>query len=87
MVTEEVVLQVINELTENGREFHTTELSIALTNHLGAEIDTAISRYWANQMVLKGILQRRHISRRLFVYGTKSYKSINLPASVTINKP
>lgn len=84
IITEEVVIGIIDELTEGGREFHTTELATALSNHFGAGIDSGVSRYWANQIVLKGILMRRQISRRLFVYCKRRSESANLSGSVTV---
>lgn len=82
MVTQQIVLQAIRELTEDRKDFHTRELAEALSNHLGVTIKTDVARYWANQLVLKKFLERRDISPRLHTYRIKEDE--DLPSSVTV---
>jgi len=82
LVSEETVVKVLVDLTRGGREFHTTELATRLSEELGMPVQSDVARYWANQLCLKGFLERRQISSRLFVYHKR--KGVDLSASVTI---
>jgi hypothetical protein len=84
LVSQETVLRALKVLTKTGREFHTTELAERLSDELGVPVESDVARYWANQMVLKGVLDRRQISARLYVYRKK--KGVNLPSSITLRK-
>lgn len=84
LVTEETVLKALEDLAKPGIEFHSVELAQKLTEELGANIQTDVARYWANQMCLKGVLERKKISKKLYVYHLRSGK--DLPASMTIQK-
>jgi hypothetical protein len=81
-VTKEQVLKVIPRLIANGKEFHTPELAAALTTELGAPITSNSSRYWANQLILDGLLKRRKINEKLYVYFEPKAK--NVSSSLTI---
>jgi len=82
LVPEETVVKVLADLTKGGREFHTAELATRLSDEVGMPIQSDVARYWANQMVLRGMLERRQISSRLFVYHKR--KGVDLSASVTV---
>lgn len=83
LVSEEHLIGALTNLTKGGREFHTTELAAELGNQIGVEVESDVARYWANQLVLKGVLERRKINTRLYVY--RKRKGVNLSASITIN--
>jgi hypothetical protein len=84
IITREQVLEILPKLTAGNREFHTPELAAALSEKLQATIKSDIARYWSNQLTLEGILKRREISARLFVYGMEKTKSKNLSASFAV---
>lgn len=84
LVSEESVIKALEDLTMRGEEFHTTELAQKLSEDLGVPVESDVARYWANQMVLKGVLERRQISARLYVYHRK--RGVSMPSSVTIQK-
>jgi hypothetical protein len=84
-VTKDQVMKVLPPLIMGDREFHTPELADAISKEVGAKIKSDTARYWANQLCLDGVLDRRPISARLFVYFRAKAKG--LPSSLTIRKP
>jgi hypothetical protein len=77
---------VINKLIKTRGEFHTVELSEALSQAIGIHVETDLARYWANHFIIEGILDRRKISKRLFVYFKRPTAAASLSSSITIKR-
>jgi len=84
IVTEEMAVEAIAELTRDNREFHTAELAALLSKKAGSKVKSDSARFWANKYVLQGILERRQITTRFVLYRKRT--GADLPSSVTIRQ-
>jgi hypothetical protein len=84
MIPEQTVLEVLNELTRGNREFPVGEFRMELSEKTGIKIASDSARYWLEQYILKGFLDRREINSRLFLYRRR--KGANLSSSVVVKK-